>query len=192
VLIASQLEAYALTVSPVSVRLHELMGEALKIFDSEFQAKNIRKSVIIEDSYTDSNVDWVMADSSRWSQILVNLLTNASKFCSLDKERREVIVRLAASTELPKGHGDVVYQTSDAAGLSEAEQDVSENYNSQLGQGEPLYIQVMVEDTGWVLFLFPVEDVCVLRDIELESTMNGSKSCLNALNRFQKPVSTTP
>jgi signal transduction histidine kinase len=147
-LIASQLEAYALTVSPVSVRLHELMGEALKIFDSEFQSKNIRKSVIIEDSYTNSNVDWVMADSSRWSQILVNLLTNASKFCSLDKEKREVIVRLAASTELPKGHGDVVYQTSAAAGVSEAEKDVSENYNSQLGQGEPLYIQVMVEDTG--------------------------------------------
>jgi signal transduction histidine kinase len=143
-LIASQLDAHALVVSPVGIRLHKSLDDWLKLLDREFQAKNIRNSVIIENSYKDSNIDWVMADSSRWSRILVNLITNACKFCSCDEERREIIVRLAASTERPKEHGDVLYQTSPA----EEEQDSSGSYNSKLGSGEPLYIQVMVEDTG--------------------------------------------
>jgi len=147
ILTLSKLESLALTVVPVSVRLHESVAQMMKIFQSELQAKHIETKLIIEDSYKTLLVDWVMADPSRFSQVLVNLLTNAIKFSSpMSTEKREIIVRLAASKERPRIHGNVVYQTFEPP--PENTQEGAQCNGADWGTGEPLYIQATVEDTG--------------------------------------------
>ncbi|KAF8247618.1 hypothetical protein K440DRAFT_601007 [Wilcoxina mikolae CBS 423.85] len=147
VLTLSKLESLALTVVPVSVRLHESVAQMIKIFQSELLAKRIRTKFIIEDSYKTLQVDWVMADPSRFSQVLVNLLTNAIKFSSpMSTEKREIIVRLAASKERPRVHGNVEYQTFEPP--PENKQEGAQCNGADWGTGEPLYIQATVEDTG--------------------------------------------
>ncbi|KAA8908204.1 hypothetical protein FN846DRAFT_777460 [Sphaerosporella brunnea] len=146
VLTVSKLEAMALTLTPVNVRLHEALWQILKIFRSQLQTKNLRASCIVEDSYKDLHVDWVEADPSRWSQILVNLIGNAIKFSGPDNDEREITIRLGASKERPTGYGDVSYRI-DEQEETELQDDASE-YIDQLGSGEHIYIQAMVEDKG--------------------------------------------
>jgi PAS domain S-box-containing protein len=148
VLTLSKLESMALTVVPISVRLHENVAQMMKIFHSELQAKRIGSTLVIENSYKMLDIDWVMADPSRFSQVLVNLLTNAIKFSSpMSSARREITVRLGASKERPLAHGNVQYRTF----TTSAEADASERsqcVGADWGEGEPLYIQATVEDTG--------------------------------------------
>ncbi|KAF8533909.1 hypothetical protein BDD12DRAFT_897402 [Trichophaea hybrida] len=147
VLTLSKLESLALTVVPVSVTLHESVAQMIKIFQSELLAKRIRTKLIIEDSYKTLQVDWVMADPSRFSQVLVNLLTNEIKFsCPMSTGKREIIVRLAASKERPRVHGNVEYQTFEPP--PENKQEGAQCNGADWGTGEPLYIQSTVEDTG--------------------------------------------
>ena len=150
VLTLSKLESLALTVVPVSIRPHECVAQMLKIFHSELQAKHIHSKFIIEDSYKENAVDWVMADPSRFSQVLVNLLTNAIKFSSpVSANRCEITVRLAASKTRPVSHHSVPYQTYSPTTDNPNDPESSPDYNeSEWGTGEPLYIQAMVEDTG--------------------------------------------
>ncbi|KAI5784936.1 hypothetical protein FPQ18DRAFT_92661 [Pyronema domesticum] len=149
VLTLSKLESMALTVVPISVRLHESVAQMMKIFQSELQAKRIRSTLVIENSYKMLDIDWVMADPSRFSQVLVNLLTNAIKFSSpMSTERREITVRLGASKERPLGHGDVQYRTFTTSSAEADTPERSQCVGADWGEGEALYIQATVEDTG--------------------------------------------
>lgn len=77
VLTLSKLDSMLLSVIPVDFCPHESMRQIMKIFSGELQVKGIRSSFIIDDSYKELQVGWVRADSSRFSQILINLVTNA-------------------------------------------------------------------------------------------------------------------
>lgn len=146
VLTLSKLESLALTVVPVNIRPHECVAQMMKIFHSELQVKRIHSRFILEDSYK-KNAVWVMADPSRFSQVLVNLLTNAIKFSSpVGAEKCEITVRLAASKERPVSHDEVIYQTYEPP--SDGPKEGSQCSGEDWGNGDPLYIQVMVEDTG--------------------------------------------
>lgn len=141
VLTLSKLDSMLLSVVPVDVQMHETVSQIMKIFQSELHVKRITCEYLIENSYKELAVDWVKADPSRFSQILMNLITNAIKFTSLQTGKRQITTRLGASLERPTGHGTVVYRNGDQVRL----QDIPA---ADWGSGEVVYILITVEDSG--------------------------------------------
>jgi len=81
-----------------------------------------------------------MLDSTRLSQVLINLVTNGLKFSGSDGKSKSVSIVLGASKEKPDYSSHLITSTYDAMG-EEAPQDFGENptfltfkvYNSGLG-----------------------------------------------------------
>ncbi|KAF8459671.1 hypothetical protein BDZ91DRAFT_462207 [Kalaharituber pfeilii] len=155
VLTLSKLDSMLLSVTPVDVQIHESIMTTLKIFQSELQVKGIKATYVMNESYQSLGVDWLKCDPSRFNQILVNLLTNAIKFTSLQCGSREISVCLDASLERPTSLGPVSYidaQGEDPIDSSvntpeEAEAETMLN-GDEWGNGEPVYIHVTVKDSG--------------------------------------------
>lgn len=160
VLTLSKLDSMLLSVVPVDVQIHESVLTTLKIFQSELQVKGIKAMFIIGDSYEKLALDWLKCDPYRFRQILVNLLTNAIKFTSLQCGRREITVTLDACTERPLCYGDVIYtsmkpdnENSNSPDPDHDRDIDGSNDDSTIegegwGNGEPAYIHIKVQDTG--------------------------------------------
>ncbi|RPB18902.1 hypothetical protein L211DRAFT_859233 [Terfezia boudieri ATCC MYA-4762] len=149
VLTVSKLDSNSmiLNVVPVDVQIHRSMLMTLKIFQFELQVKGITAVFIIEDSYQQLGLNWVKCDPSRFSQILVNLITNAIKFTALQSGHREITVTLGACTERPLHCGAVTYPSADLS--VDDRTDPGDNGDSEgWGKGEPVYLHVNVRDTG--------------------------------------------
>lgn len=120
------------------------MADTLKIFQPELRKQNIGFKYEVAQEYDKCNVDWVMADLVRISQVLVNLMTNAVKFTSRKSESKTISVEVAASIERPESYPpNVVFFKTDKVGLK-----TDATGNPEWGDGEPLYIMVAVKDTG--------------------------------------------
>src|SRR5271155_1267414 len=90
-----------LQVTPVDCQPIIIVKQIQQIFDAELQSKKIEMDILEEKSYEDLGIEYVRADPSRISQILINLLSNAIKFLENRPERRITLV-LGASTTAPK------------------------------------------------------------------------------------------
>ncbi|KAI5810883.1 hypothetical protein DFH27DRAFT_604944 [Peziza echinospora] len=143
ILTVSKLDAMLLTVVPVEVQMTDLLSKSLKMFEDELKRKGIKCSLTQSASYGDLKVDWVYADPSRVTQLLVNLTTNAIKFTALVERERYIRVSMEAATEPPGS-------TPQRAFLPIEEEDTIEDVtaNPDWGNGEVLYIVVSVEDNG--------------------------------------------
>ena len=120
------------------------MADTLKIFQPELRKKNIGFNYNIMPEYDNCNVDWVMADLVRVSQVMVNLMTNAIKFTSRTERAKKIEIEVAAAIERPASYPpDVVFFKTDTIGLK-----TDATGNPEWGNGEPLYIMVAVKDTG--------------------------------------------
>ena len=120
------------------------MADTLKIFQPELRKKNVQFSYNITPEYDDCNVNWVMADIVRVSQVMVNLMTNAIKFTAKSERKKKIDIEVAASIERPSSYPPnvVFFKTDDIALKTDA------TGNPEWGDGEPLYIMVAVKDTG--------------------------------------------
>ena len=76
----SRLDSNLLMVSPEPARPVEVIKSALKMFDTEVKRAETTLDFIEDRSLEEHNVDWVLLDSSRVLQVLINLVTNAIKF----------------------------------------------------------------------------------------------------------------
>src|SRR5271170_1277715 len=120
-----------LQVTPVDCQPTTIVKEIQLIFDAELQSKKIEMDIIEEKSYEDLGIEYVRADPSRISQILINLLSNAIKFLENRPERRITLV-LGVSTTAPK---------LDATPLHSP--DLESDFDSQ-----DLYLLFSIHDTG--------------------------------------------
>jgi len=108
-----------------------IVKQIQQIFDAELQSKKIEMSITEEKPYKDLDVEWVRADPSRISQILINLLSNAIKFLDNRPERR-ITLTFSLSTTRPK---------LDATPLYSPAEDPHPDFKN-------LYLSFSINDTG--------------------------------------------
>ncbi|CAK3811757.1 histidine kinase [Lecanosticta acicola] len=142
VLSFSKLDASLLSLVPKPSQPARQLQNTLRMFQHEFRKQNLDFAFRVDEAYSACNLNWVMADIARISQVLINLITNAIKFTHTVKGERLVHVSVSASNERPDSYPPniVFFQT--------------DNYNmdatstQEWGEGEVLYVMVAVKDSG--------------------------------------------
>jgi CheY-like chemotaxis protein len=141
VLMLSKLDSKLVEVCPVPTRPRDMVQQALKMFSGEARAQDIEVTYKEHDSMQTLGIDWLLLDPNRVLQVLVNLVTNAIKFTRA-RPIRKILVSLDASLELPSKHpGDISYiprRLPWSPDLPDGQRDII----------TPLYLIIMVEDTG--------------------------------------------
>ena len=141
ILTLSKLDASLLVISPDKVQPPQLLAKALKMYEAEINRAGITAEVDIEPTYDELGVDWVILDPSRLLQVIINLLTNAVKFTQYT-ERKNITMHLGASYDRPTGkHHKVSF-------IPTKHNTPANSPLSSWGDGEELYIQIAVTDTG--------------------------------------------
>ena len=142
VLMLSKMDHMMLLISPRPTQPLVLIQGAVKMFEADIEAHNIKVTITPEASLDENRIDWVQCDPSRVSQVLVNLLTNGIKF-TRGGSRREITIRCGARLSEPRnGFQD---------GMRWAPQDQEAEdlaFGPEWGSGEVIYLLFSVSDTG--------------------------------------------
>ncbi|KUI68655.1 Two-component system protein A [Cytospora mali] len=141
ILTISKLDSNLLLITPVASQPQQVLSRAVKMFESELQAKDIKAKFEIDPPYKQFAVDWVTLDPSRVLQILINLLTNAIKFTA-PSSRRVLTVAVDASLKRP------VLEHIPGFQYVPSNTKTSVTATEDWGDGEVLYILFRVQDTG--------------------------------------------
>ncbi|KIW04008.1 uncharacterized protein PV09_04834 [Verruconis gallopava] len=140
----SKLDASMLSLCPRSVQPRRQLADTLKMFQPEIKKQHMELDYIIDTSYEEVGIDWVMADLIRISQVLVNLITNAIKFTAKKEGERKITTMVGASIERPSSYPpNIVFFDTEDHGFR-----MDGTNSSDWGNGRALYIMVAVKDTG--------------------------------------------
>ncbi|SGY14975.1 BQ5605_C013g07190 [Microbotryum silenes-dioicae] len=101
ILNVSKLNMGLLTINLAPFDVTAKMHEVLKMFEVECAQKQIKLRVEKGRSLTDLGAEWLIADSGRISQILINFLSNSVKFTTENRTRVITIHTEAYSTPPP-------------------------------------------------------------------------------------------
>lgn len=141
ILVLSKLDSNLLQIAPSTVRVTALLHDVEKMFEAEAQRSDVQLETQAHASLKQLEVNWVMLDPGRVQQVLINLLTNAIKFCK-KKSQRKVTIRVGASKIRPSEnvlpHIDFVVAHS----LHDSV------YDDPKFEPQSFYLWFSVEDTG--------------------------------------------
>lgn len=91
-----KLDSALIAILPTSFRSESVKEEAMRMFKAEFASNGIDVETVIDDM-EHAMTDYLVGDSSRVMQVLVNLLTNAIKFTRTEPVRKMQICYGAAN-----------------------------------------------------------------------------------------------
>ena len=133
-----------LQVSPIPAQPPVVVKGALKMFEGELASQGIELEFILENSYKHFEIDWVMIDPSRVTQILVNLMTNAIKFTG-SCENRMIRVSIGGSVAKPPEGEEFNLEWFPSRGIN-SKKDLT--IDDEWGEEPPVFIYFAVKDTG--------------------------------------------
>ncbi|KAL3477636.1 hypothetical protein BJX99DRAFT_122977 [Aspergillus californicus] len=144
VLIFSKLDASMLNLVPQRVQPSTHLATLLTMFRPELRKQKIEFEYLLDETYEDCGLDWVMADLGKMGQVLINLVSNAIKFTGEAENDRRIRVSMGASKARPPSYPPnvVFFEPSESA----LKLDVTDK--PEWGSGDPVYIMVAVKDTG--------------------------------------------
>lgn len=141
ILTLSKLDASLLEISPDKVQPPYLVEKAFRMFEAQISRAGIQTRVVVEPTYNALGIDWIILDPSRLLQVIINLLTNAIKFTQ-HSDVREITLYIGASYERPTGkHHGINF-------IPLRHTKAPPTPNGEWGDGEEIYLQVAVTDTG--------------------------------------------
>ena len=142
VLTLSKMDHMMLLISPRPTQPLLLIQEAVKMFQADIEAHDIKVAINPEASLDENRIDWVQCDPSRVSQVLINLLTNGIKF-TRGESRREITIRCGATLSAPRNGFQEAMRW---APKDQEAEDVA--IGPEWGSGEVIYLLFSVSDTG--------------------------------------------
>jgi CheY-like chemotaxis protein/anti-sigma regulatory factor (Ser/Thr protein kinase) len=138
ILSLSKLDSNLLQVAPSTVRATEMLDNVSNFFAVEAGRENIVLQTQLDVSLKECNIEWVVIDPGRVTQVLVNLVTNALKFTKTSKNKRDIVVRLGASKG-PPSNLSVKYA---------AVENPEVTMQTELGTDAIVYLWFTVTDSG--------------------------------------------
>ncbi|KFA72821.1 hypothetical protein S40288_09508 [Stachybotrys chartarum IBT 40288] len=141
VLTLSKLDSNLLSISPIETRPLDVVEEVLKVFDTEIRASSISAKTELAKSYTELQIDTVLVDPHRLTQILINLIANAVKFTKGESLRSLHVVVGAHAAEPVSSDNGVRYVPS-------GRRPVDPTVNADWGTGDVVFLHFSVQDTG--------------------------------------------
>jgi PAS domain S-box-containing protein len=141
VLTLSKLKSMLVSIEPVAVEPASMVRSIMSMFVAELDSNSIRCTINADPSLSDLSIDQVYLDSSRVTQIFINLVSNSIKFVKLSK-KPSISINFGACTSDPRSFFP--------SNIFWAEGTPNSNVTDapEWGSGEQVYLTFIVEDSG--------------------------------------------
>lgn len=140
ILTLSKMEAGLLPLSTEETRIVDILESTMKIYQREMRISEIAVDMQIHDSIFVHNVESAELDGGRFSQIIINLVSNAVKFTK-SQSRRAIGISITASTSREDPLSCITYMPVLSAGRDRTSQ-------WSWTDSSTVFVHFAVKDTG--------------------------------------------